>query len=250
MNRIIFYAALLCCTGAFGQSKKELAALLKERTAEVEQLKAKVAELEKPKDIALTDERKRISYGLGVLMASNVKNQGADSLDTEALGIAFRDVFEGKPLKLEQQEAMGIVQNYMEASHAKKTASLKAGGEQFLAENKTKPGVVTTPSGLQYKVLTAGKGKKPTAASSVVVHYTGKTLDGKIFDSSVQRGEPITLGVSDVIGGWTEALQLMKEGDKWELYIPYNLAYGERGAGPQIPPYSALVFEVELIKVN
>jgi FKBP-type peptidyl-prolyl cis-trans isomerase len=250
MNRIIFYAALLCCTGAFGQSKKELAALLKERTAEVEQLKAKVTELEKPKDISLTDERKRISYSLGVLMASNVKGQGADSLDTEAVGIAFRDVFEGKPLKLEQQEAMTMVQSYMEGAHGRKTASMRAGGEKFLAENKTKPGVVTTPSGLQYKILTAGKGKKPTASSNVLVHYTGKTIDGNVFDSSVQRGEPITLGVSGVISGWTEALQLMKEGDKWELYIPYNLAYGERGAGAQIPPYAALIFEVELIKVN
>jgi FKBP-type peptidyl-prolyl cis-trans isomerase len=109
---------------------------------------------------------------------------------------------------------------------------------------------VTTPSGLQYKILTAGKGKKPTASSNVLVHYTGKTIDGNVFDSSVQRGEPITLGVSGVISGWTEALQLMKEGDKWELYIPYDLAYGERGAGAQIPPYATLIFEVELIKVN
>jgi len=250
MKKIIFYAALLSCSAAFGQSKKELAALLKERTAEVEALKAKVAELEKPKDVQLTDPNKQVSYGLGMLMASNVKGQGADSLDTEALAIGFRDMFQNKPLKMDEQQAMTIVQSYMTGAHERRTAAMRSDGEKYLAENKTKPGVVTTASGLQYKILTPGKGKTPTASSNVLVHYTGKTIDGKVFDSSVQRGEPITLGVGDVIRGWTEALQLMKEGDKWELYIPYDLGYGERGAGPQIPPYSTLIFEVELIKVN
>jgi len=123
-------------------------------------------------------------------------------------------------------------------------------GERFLLENKTKPDVTTTASGLQYQVLTVGKGKTPTPNDQVTVHYTGKLLDGTEFDSSVRRGSPATFGVTQVIAGWTEALQLMREGDKWVLFIPENLAYGDRGAGSQIPPYATLVFEIELIKVN
>ncbi|HEY5823925.1 MAG TPA: FKBP-type peptidyl-prolyl cis-trans isomerase, partial [Cyclobacteriaceae bacterium] len=127
---------------------------------------------------------------------------------------------------------------------------MKEGGVKFLNENKTKEGVKTTASGLQYKVITSGKGKMAKAESSVTVHYTGKLIDGTVFDSSVERGAPATFGVSQVIAGWTEAMQLMHEGDKWILYIPSELGYGERGAGGQIPPHSALIFEVELIKVD
>ena len=123
-------------------------------------------------------------------------------------------------------------------------------GERFLLENKAKAGVTTTASGLQYQVLTVGKGKTPTTNDQVTVHYTGKLLDGTEFDSSVRRGSPATFGVTQVIAGWTEALQLMHEGDKWVLFIPENLAYGDQGAGSQIPPYATLVFEIELIKIN
>ena len=243
MKVLVFCAVVLTGTVVHAQSKKEL-------QAEVTKLKAEITELKKPKDVELTDKHKKASYGLGVLMATNIKTQGADSLDVEAINIAFRDVFQGKPLKIEKQEALPIVQEYMQAAMERKTAVLKAEGQSFHEGNKTKPGVVTTASGLQYKVITTGKGKAPSAASNVTVHYTGKLLDGTVFDSSVERGEPASFGVSDVIGGWTEALQLMHEGDKWELYIPQDLAYGERGAGGQIPPFSTLVFEVELIKVN
>jgi FKBP-type peptidyl-prolyl cis-trans isomerase len=243
MKVLVLCAAVLTATVAQAQSKKEL-------QAEVTKLKAEITELKKPKDVELTDKHKKASYGLGVLMATNIKSQGGDSLDVEAINIAFRDVFQGKTLKIEKQEAMTIVQEYMQAAMERKTAALKAEGQAFHEGNRTKAGVVTTASGLQYKVLTAGKGKAPGASSNVTVHYTGKLLDGTVFDSSVERGEPASFGVSDVIGGWTEALQLMHEGDKWELYIPSDLAYGERGAGGQIPPFATLVFEVELIKVN
>jgi FKBP-type peptidyl-prolyl cis-trans isomerase FklB len=138
----------------------------------------------------------------------------------------------------------------MQQASEKKSAKAKDLGKNFLENNKKNEGVIVTASGLQYKVLTQGTGKMPTPNSNVTVHYTGKLIDGTVFDSSVQRGTPADFGVTQVIRGWTEALQLMKEGDKWILYIPYDLAYGERGAGGSIPPYSALIFEVELIKVN
>ncbi len=183
-------------------------------------------------------------------MASNLKNQGSDSIDVNILTEAMRDILTDGEVQMDEQEAMGIVQPYMTRAMEQRTEKMKAKGRDFLAENKSKEGVKTTESGLQYRVINSGAGKMPTADQSVTVHYTGKLIDGTVFDSSVERGEPATFGVSQVIDGWTEALQLMKEGDKWELFIPSELAYGERGAGGRIPPYSTLIFEVELIKVN
>jgi len=184
------------------------------------------------------------------LVATNIKSQGGDSLDIETLSLAIRDVFENKTLKMEQQECMSTVQQYMQQAMEVKGKKLAEESVAFLNANKTKEGVQVTASGLQYKVVTSGKGKAPVATDQVTVHYTGKLTDGTVFDSSVERNEPATFGVGDVIPGWTEALQLMHEGDKWILYIPHDLAYGERGAGGQIPPYAALIFEVELLKVN
>ncbi|MEQ1586485.1 MAG: FKBP-type peptidyl-prolyl cis-trans isomerase [Cyclobacteriaceae bacterium] len=225
------------------QSKKELA-------AEVTKLKAEITELKKPKEANLSDEDKKASYGLGVLIASNLKNQGGDSVDLESLYFGIQDVFKKNKLIIEEQECSMIVQGYMQQAMEKKVANMKAEGQAFLDANKLKDGVKVTASGLQYQVITSGNGKTPTAADNVTVHYTGKLLDGTVFDSSVERNEPATFGVGQVIPGWTEALQLMHEGDKWILFIPSELGYGERGAGGQIPPYSALIFEVELIKVN
>ncbi|MBT1711224.1 FKBP-type peptidyl-prolyl cis-trans isomerase [Fulvivirgaceae bacterium PWU5] len=198
----------------------------------------------------LTTELQKISYGLGVLMASSVRSQGADTLDIDAVAAAFRDVFENNDLKISLQDANNTVQAYMQAVADKKHAGAKEEGEKFLADNKLKQGVTTTASGLQYRALKLGNGKTPKATSSVTVHYTGKLINGKVFDSSVQRGQPTSFGVSQVIPGWTEALQLMREGDKWILYIPYNLAYGAGGAGGDIPPFATLIFEVELIHVK
>jgi FKBP-type peptidyl-prolyl cis-trans isomerase FklB len=227
----------------FAQSKKEL-------EAQVKKLQAEIAELKKPKEIVLNSQNQKAGYAMGVLFANNIKSQGGDSLDVETMVAAVRDVFGKKNLQIEQQACMPIVQGFMQQAFEKKTAHMKEEGKAFLDANKSKEGVQVTASGLQYKVLASGSGKSPDANSNVTVHYTGKLVDGTVFDSSVQRGQPASFGLNQVIRGWTEGLQLMKEGDKFIFYIPYDLGYGERGSGAQIPPYSTLIFEVELIKVN
>jgi len=239
---ILSFFVLIGFTG-LAQSKKELA-------AEITKLKAELAELKKPKEPNLNDDDKKASYGLGVLIASNLKNQGGDSVNLESLYFGIQDVFKKNELVINEQECSVIVQSYMQGAMEKKATKMKAEGQAFLDANKLKEGVKVTASGLQYQVISTGNGKAPTAADNVTVHYTGKLVDGTLFDSSVERNEPATFGCGQVIPGWTEALQLMHEGDKWMLFIPSELGYGERGAGGQIPPYSVLVFEVELIKVN
>jgi FKBP-type peptidyl-prolyl cis-trans isomerase len=217
--------------------------------SQIAALQTELKEFKIPKDADISNEDKKASYGLGVLMASNVKNQGADSLDLESLTLAIRDVLQNKPLKLQQQECLPIVQKYMQEASSKKGEKAQREGALFLEKNKAEAGITTTASGLQYKILTKGSGKTPAPTDNVTVHYTGTLIDGTIFDSSIQRGQPITHSASGFVEGWNEALKLMREGDKWMLYIPYQLAYGERGSG-QIPPYAALIFEIELIKVN
>jgi len=239
---IVCFFVLIGLT-SYAQSKKEL-------IAEVTKLKAEIAELKKPKEANLTDDDKKASYGLGVLIASNLRNQGGDSVDLESMYFGIQDVFKKNKLIIEEQECSVIVQGYMQEAMGKKITKMKAEGQAFLEANKLKEGVKVTASGLQYQVISSGNGKMPTAADNVTVHYTGKLVDGTVFDSSVERNEPATFGCGQVIPGWTEALQLMHEGDKWMLFIPSELGYGERGAGGQIPPYSVLIFEVELIKVN
>jgi FKBP-type peptidyl-prolyl cis-trans isomerase len=229
---------------AFGQSKAEL-------EAKIKSLQAELAQLKKSKDVDLSNPVKRASYGMGVLIASNIKSQGADSINTEAFTAGVLDIFRNRTLKIDQQQCNAEVQQYMTGVSERKAKRLRAAGEKILEANKLKPNVKVTASGLQYEVLTNGTGKSPTSVTDrVTVHYTGKLIDGTIFDSSVQRGQPATFALNQVIAGWTEGLQLMKEGDKWTFYIPYNLGYGERGKGAQIPPYSTLIFDVELIKVN
>ena len=205
----------------------------------------------------------KVSYFIGSQIggniANNFKQQGID-IDLDAFFSAMRDQFEGKPSKYTPEEletamkafeqVMKGKQAEMEAQQAAKAGEVKAAGAKFLAENGKKEGVKTTASGLQYEVLKQGDGAKPVPTDKVNVHYHGTLLNGKVFDSSVDRGEPITFGVQEVIKGWTEGLQLMSVGSKYKFYIPSDLAYGDNGAGADIGPGETLVFEVELLKIE
>jgi len=249
MRVIIYCLAFLISVPAWSQSKKELLGQVDQLKKETEQMKAEIQLLKNPKEIELNDTLKRVSYGLGTLVAANLKSQGGDSLDVAAMTAGLKDIMTGKESRIPEMEVMILVQVYMQQAMEEKNEKLKVESAKFLEDNKKVEGVQTTASGLQYKVITSGKGKSPVATDKVTVHYTGKFVDGKVFDSSTGR-DPITFEVGGVIAGWTEALQLMHEGDKWMIYLPYNIAYGERGQGNDIPPYATLIFEVELIKVN
>ncbi|MDE5784874.1 MAG: FKBP-type peptidyl-prolyl cis-trans isomerase [Prevotella sp.] len=198
----------------------------------------------------------KVSYALGLGIGQQLAQMGATDLNVDDFAQSIKDVLNGSQLKVSHREAQEIVQDYfskkeqaMNAERAEKGKAAKEAGEKYLAENAKKDGVVTLPSGLQYQVLKEGNGKKPTAKDSVKCHYEGFLIDGTVFDSSVQRGEPAVFGLQQVIAGWTEGLQLMSEGAKYRFFIPYRLAYGEGGAGQMIPPYAALIFDVELIEV-
>ena len=191
----------------------------------------------------------KYSYGLGLGIAQNLLSMGADDLKLDDFVQALKDVFEGKQPAMSFAEAQKVVSAHFEEIQKQAAAAAIEQGEMFLKMNKERPGVVTLKSGLQYEVLKSGNGRQPKATDQVRCHYEGRLVDGTLFDSSIQRGEPAVFGVNQVIQGWVEALQLMREGDKWKLFIPYKLGYGEQGAGNAIPPYSTLVFEVELLKV-
>ena len=191
-----------------------------------------------------------LSYSIGVLIAKNLKSQGVENIDSPSLAAAVEDIFAGNPLKISPEQANKIFQQYMQKQAEKLNGDKIAAGKNFLAENAKRPEVTVLPSGLQYEVLTAGAGPKPTPNQKVTVHYEGTLIDGTVFDSSYDRGSPATFGVTQVIRGWVEGLQLMETGAKWKLYIPYDLAYGERGSPPKIAPFSALIFTVEMISIQ
>ena len=198
----------------------------------------------------------KVSYALGLGIGQQLAQMGAQDLNIDDFAQAIKDVIAGNELKVQHRDAQRIVQEYfakqeqeMNAKRAEQGKVHKEAGEKYLTENAKKEGVVTLPSGLQYQVIKEGNGKKPTAKDSVMCHYEGFLIDGTVFDSSVQRGEPATFGLQQVIAGWTEGLQLMQEGAKYRFFIPYRLAYGEGGAGASIPPFAALIFDVELIQV-
>ena len=192
----------------------------------------------------------KVSYALGMSIANNLMASGVKNINVEEFVKAVKASMAGEEPAMTPAEAQQVLNDYFTKLQEEQTAALKAEGEAFLAQNAKNEGVVTLPSGLQYKVLKSGNGATPKASDSVECHYEGRLISGTVFDSSYQRGETATFGVTQVIAGWVEALQLMKEGDKWQLFIPYNLAYGERGAGAQIPPFATLIFDVELIKVK
>ncbi len=191
----------------------------------------------------------KVSYALGMSIGHQLQQMNATDLNIDDFAQAITDVFNGDA-KLSDAEAQATVQNFFSRKAEEQAKAAKAEGENFLAENAKKEGVKTLPSGLQYKVLREGDGRKPSATDKVECHYEGTLINGEVFDSSYRRGETATFGLNQVIKGWTEGLQLMQEGAKYRFFIPYNLAYGEHGAGQSIPPYAALIFDVELIKVK
>ena len=198
----------------------------------------------------------KVSYALGIGIGHQLANMGGQELNIDDFAQAVKDVLGGKELKIKSSEAQQIVQEFfaqqeqkINKQRAEAGKAHKEAGEKYLAENAKKDGVITLPSGLQYQVLKEGNGKKPNAKDSVKCHYEGFLIDGTVFDSSVQRGEPATFPLQQVIAGWTEGLQLMQEGAKYRFFIPYRLGYGEGGAGASIPPFAALIFDVELIQV-
>lgn len=191
----------------------------------------------------------KVSYALGMSVANNILASGVKDLNIEEFANAIKAVLTNQQPTLSVDEAQQVLTEYFTKLQDEQIKMFKAEGEAFLAENAKKEGVVTHPSGLQYKVIAEGNGNKPTANQQVKCHYEGTLINGAKFDSSYDRNEPAVFPVNGVIQGWVEALQLMPVGSKWELYIPYNLAYGERGAGQSIPPYATLIFTVELLEI-
>lgn len=198
----------------------------------------------------------KLSYALGIGIGRQLAQMGADSLNIDDFAQAIKDIIGGQSLQVSDSEAQQLVNSFFQEQEAKQRAAAaekgkaaKEAGEKFLAENAKKDGIITLPSGLQYQVLKEGNGKSPKATDRVKCHYEGTLIDGTMFDSSIQRGEPAVFGLNQVIAGWTEGVQLMQEGAKYRFFIPYNLGYGEHGAGASIPPFAALVFDVELIEV-
>ena len=198
----------------------------------------------------------KVSYALGLGIGRQLSQMGADNLDIDDFAKAIKDILAGKKPEIDDAEAQTLVKDFFEKQEAKQRAAAaekfketKEKGEAYLAENAKKEGVVTLPSGLQYQVIKEGNGRRSKATDKVKCHYEGMLVDGTLFDSSIQRGEPATFPLNGVIKGWTEGLQLMQEGAKYRFFIPYHLGYGENGAGASIPPFAALVFDVELIEV-
>jgi len=219
-------------------------------------LAALMAQVHADEKVVLKDQKDKAGYSLGANIGSSLKHDGMN-VNLDALVAGLRDTFTGAPTQLtpdQQKEALTALQKEVtEKLVAERTAAgekAKKEGEEFLATNKTKDGVKTLPSGLQYKVLAEGKGAQPKPTDQVVVNYRGTLVDGTEFDSSYKRGEPVTIPVNEVIKGWSEALPLMKTGAKWQLFVPAALAYGENGAGREVPPNAALIFEVELVSVK
>ena len=202
-------------------------------------------------ELALSTDQQKASYAIGLEIAQSLVRQGV-SIDTEALSLAVKDVLSGREPRLPAKELQAVLERQQEKINQERQAAgekNKAASEAFLAENKKKEGVQVLPSGVQYRVLEEGKGAKPKPADTVKVHYRGTLIDGREFDSSHRRGEPATLPVNGVIQGWQEVLPMMQEGAKWQIFVPSQLAYGERGAGA-IGPYETLIFDIELIAVN
>lgn len=192
----------------------------------------------------------KVSYALGLSLGQNMASSGVKTIEFDDLVAGMKAIMNKEKPAISFEEAQEVLNKFFKELEAKVAGQAKEEGEAFLAENAKREGVIVTGSGLQYEVLTAAEGKKPKATDKVKVHYEGTLIDGTVFDSSYRRGEAISFGLNQVIAGWTEGVQLMSVGAKYKFFIPYNLAYGERGAGAQIPPYAALIFTVELLGIE
>ncbi len=237
MKTIIVVLLMLLSATGYSQTKKPL-----------KKTPVKTPIVQKPtvKPLSSLDS---FSYAMGVQTAQYFKIDGVDKVNTEMIKKAYDDVYNNKPLLMPDQQCSMLIQNKLQQIMMDKIRDEKEASDKFLEENKKRPGVVTLPDGLQYEVITKGTGPIPTAADTIKANYIGTTFDGKEFDNSYKHGSPLVIPVSGVIHGWTEALQLMPVGSKWKLYVPSDLAYGDRGAGSAIPGGAALIFEIELLGI-
>lgn len=245
----IVIAALLIGFGGFAQKKKDLIQEVAKLKVQRTEMQNKLDAYEKAKHLDLQDSIQNFCYAFGVSIGNNLKTIGFDSISYNAFSIALKDVMNGKE-KISLGDAQQIIQSTVKKVQAEEAKIKSEEGDRFLAENGKRPEVITTQSGLQYEILKKGKGIIPKATDQIKVHYTGMLTDGTIFDSSVKRGTPAIFGVTQVIQGWQEALQLMPVGSKWMVFIPQDIAYGAQAKGNLIPPYSALMFEMELLGIE
>ncbi len=233
-NLILIFVLSFCVVGnATAQRKKKRNKKSKTKTEMVEQI-----------------QLDSVSYAVGLMMASDLKRQGLDELDPRSMTKAIKDVLKGNPYLIDEDEAANIANQYRTEKKKMLASKNLKKGEEFLAKNAEREEITVTDSGLQYEILTEGEGPIPTSSDNVKTHYHGTLIDGEVFDSSVERGEPISFPVMGVIRGWQEALQLMPVGSKWRVYVPARLAYGERSPSPVIGPNSALIFDIELLKIE
>ena len=238
LKKLLLPVLLLATFAVHAQTKKPIPA-------------KKPAAATKPATVpAFKTQTDSLSYAMGISVGQFLKAQGATNLNYTLLNQAISQTLKNTPTAFEMPQANAVMERFARANLSRKAAAEKEKSRQFLLENKKKAGITETASGLQYEVLKAGQGPKPTVNDTIVVHYAGKLLNGKEFDSSYARGEPITIPVTGVIRGWTEAVQLMPTGSKWRLYIPSALGYGDTGAGHDIPGGATLVFDVELLSIK
>jgi FKBP-type peptidyl-prolyl cis-trans isomerase FklB len=246
---ILIITTLFLGFNGLAQKKKDLIKEVANLKAQKTEMQAKLKAFEKAKEVNLNDSLQNFSYAFGVSIGNNLKTIGFDSIAYNTFAVAIEDAIKGNE-KITISDAQRIIKTTVQKAQELEAKKKSEEGNKFLAKNGERPEVITTASGLQYEVLSKGEGDIPVASDRIKIHYKGMLIDGTIFDSSVERGEPAVFGVTQVIKGWQEALQLMPVGSKWMVFIPQDIAYGPNGRGAAIPPYSALMFEMELLAIE